>query len=378
MIGICIYVFNFDLVFEIQLEEHYRTSKMDSIITLIFAIGTYTVNTSSEGIYLIELNLSNKSAEIVKTIPATNPSFVQYVGDNATLYYVEEVGNRVGSINAVRIDFADLSAKKLSSFMTQGSAPCHIAISPDQQTLIASNYSSGNFTTFELTPEGEISREMSNYIFDARSTHPSRQKQSHIHSAFYTPNGKNVYVQDLGGDCIYQFAANAITKNQQPFVTHQMPKGAGPRHLTFSPSSEFVYVINELNGTIDAYGLNENGYIKNHIQTIPTDTTEGDNLCAHIRLSLDGRFLYASNRGTKNSIAVYKVAHNGMLSLVQVINSGGEGPRHFEFTPDENFILVANQYTNNVSIFRRNEQDGLLSKMDLEIKVPAPVSVAQL
>jgi len=378
LIGISIYVFNFDLIFEIQLEEHYRTSKMDSIITLIFAIGTYTVNTSSEGIYLVELNLANKSAEIVRTISATNPSFLEYTGENAMLYYVEEVGNKAGTVNAARVDFTDLSVEKKSSFMTQGSAPCHLAISPDQQTLIASNYSSGNFTTFKLAPEGEIESETSNYAFNAHSVHPTRQKQSHVHSAFYTPDGNNVFVQDLGGDGIYQFKASQITKNGQSYVTHQMPKGSGPRHLALSSTNEFVYIINELNGTIDVYGLDENGFVKNHVQNISTDTTDGDNLCAHIRLSSDGRFLYASNRGTKNSLAVYVVGPDGKLALVQTISSGGDGPRHFEFTPDGDFMLVANQYTNNVSIFRRDKQNGQLSKMDLEIKVPAPVCIVSL
>src|SRR5690606_29301546 len=163
----------------------------------------------------------------------------------------------------------------------------HLAISPDQQTLIASNYSSGNFTTFKLAPEGEIESETSNYAFNAHSVHPTRQKQSHVHSAFYTPDGNNVFVQDLGGDGIYQFKASQITKNGQSYVTHQMPKGSGPRHLALSSTNEFVYIINELNGTIDVYGLDENGFIKNHVQNIPTDTTDGDNLCAHIRLSSD-------------------------------------------------------------------------------------------
>src|SRR5690606_10038279 len=123
---------------------------------------------------LIKLNVADKSVEITQTIPASNPSFLRYVGDYAMLYYVEEVGNRMGTVNAARIDFSDLSVEKLSTSMTQGSAPCHVAIGPDLQTLVTSNYSSGNFTTFKLTPEGKIEHESSNYTFSAHSTHPTR------------------------------------------------------------------------------------------------------------------------------------------------------------------------------------------------------------
>ena len=351
---------------------------MNSIIPLLLAIGTYTVNTSSSGIYLVELDLANKSSKVVKTIPANNPSFLHYTDHSSTLYYVEEVGKREGMINATRLNRTDLSFEKLSAMKTQGNGPCHVEVSPDKGTLIASNYSSGNFTAFALSPNGEINQELSNYPFEANSIHPTRQKRSHIHSAFYSPNGKNVFIQDLGGDHIYQFEANAIHKNGQPYTTYTTPKGAGPRHIAFSSDNRFVYVINELNGTIDVYGLDKKGFIRQHLQNIATDTTVGDNLCAHIRLSADSKFLYASNRGDKNSIAVYAVAKNGKLTLQQVIASGGKGPRHFEFTKDENYIIVAHQYTNNVTLLHRDRDKGLLTHSGIEISIPSPVCVVML
>ena len=351
---------------------------MNSIIPIILAIGTYTVNTPSAGIYFVNLDLANKTSYIVHTVAATNPSFLQYVEQSSTLYYVEEVGNKAGTINALHLNPTDLSTEKISSFKTQGSDPCHIAISPDQKTLVASNYSSGNFTAFALASNGKISRELSNYSFKTSSVHPTRQKQSHVHSAFYSPNGKNIFVQDLGGDHIYEFQAEAIGKNGQPYITHDTPKGSGPRHVTFAANNKFTYVINELNGSIDVYRLNKKGQIQQHVQNIPTDTVAGENLCAHMRLSSDGKFLYASNRGDKNNIAVYSVAKNGKLTLLQIIGTGGSGPRHFEFTKDENYIIVANQYTNNIVLFKRDTKKGALTNSGIEISVPSPVCVALL
>ncbi|HMR19675.1 MAG TPA: beta-propeller fold lactonase family protein, partial [Sphingobacterium sp.] len=276
-----------------------------NILPILIAIGTYTANTASEGIYIMELDIQNQQFRKVQTLTARNPSYLRYLDKKSTLYYVEEIG--LGTINATKLNHNSGKFEQTSSASTQGSSPCHIGVSPDETTLIASNYSSGNFSTFSLLPDGHIGEKLSSYVFYANSVNPNRQKQSHVHSAFYTSNGKKVFIQDLGGDHIYQFDAKNIRADSRPFLTHTMTAGSGPRHLTFHSNKQFVYIVNELNGTIDTYSLNKKGEIKDHIQNISADSRNGDNLCAHIRLSPDEKSLYASNRGEKNSISVFAI-----------------------------------------------------------------------
>lgn len=347
-----------------------------NLLPILIAVGTYTANTASEGIYILELDIQQQQSQIVHTFAADNPSFLHYMDDKATLYYVEEISR--GTINAATFNRKTRELEQAVSFPTQGSSPCHIAINPDETTLITSNYSSGNFSTFALLPDGQIGRPLSAYAFYSSSINPNRQKQSHIHSAFYTADGQKVYVQDLGGDHIYQFEANNISKEQSPFLTHKVPAGSGPRHLTFSNDNKFVYILNELNGSIDVYDLNDNREIQSHLQNIITDDRDGESWCAQIRLSPDGKFLYASNRANKNSISVFVVQTDGTLGLLQTIGSEGKGPRHFEFTPDGDYIIVTNQLSNNLSIFARNAETGTLTFSNMKIDIPAPVCVVVL
>lgn len=347
-----------------------------NLIPILIAVGTYTANTTSEGIYILELDITKQQSRIVRTFPANNPSYLYFLNQNSVLYYVEEIGS--GTVNAVKFDRNSRTFEQESSLSTQGSSPCHIALSPDKTTLIASNYSSGSFSTFALSPDGKINEKLSSYAFYASSINPNRQKQSHIHSAFYTADGQKVYVQDLGGDHIYQFEANNIGKEQSPFLTHKMPAGSGPRHLTFSNDNKFVYILNELNGSIDVYNLNDKSEILSHLQNIITDDRDGETWSAQIRLSPDGKFLYASNRADKNTISVFAVQTDGTLSLLQVIDSEGKAPRHFEFTPDGDYIIVTNQLSNNLSIFARNTETGLLTFSNMKIEIPAPVCVTLL
>lgn len=347
-----------------------------NLLPILIAIGTYTANTDSKGIYLLELDTEKQQSRIVNTFAAQNPSFLQYSPDNSMLYYVEEIG--AGTVNSVQLDREQVHFGQATTLSTQGGAPCHIALSPDQKTLIASNYSGGNFAAFSLADDGTLEQRQATHAFYASSVVPDRQKQSHIHSAFYSPDATKVFVQDLGGDHIYQFDANTITENNTSYITHKMAPGSGPRHLSFSSDQRFVYILNELGGTVDVYTLNKAGEIDRHLQNIATHEGEGETWCAEIRLSPDGKFLYASNRADKNSISVFGVAQDGRLQLLQVLSSEGKGPRHFNFSPDGKWIVVANQLSNNLSVFARNPEDGRLTFSGMKIDIPSPVSVAVL
>ena len=96
---------------------------------------------------------------------------------------------------------------------------------------------------------------------------------------------------------------------------------------------------------------------------------------AAIRISSDGRFLYASNRG-HNSIAVYAVSENGeAIERIQLISTEGDIPRDFDLDPSEDFIVVANQDSDNLTLYRRNQETGLLEMIQKDVAVPECVCV---
>ena len=94
---------------------------------------------------------------------------------------------------------------------------------------------------------------------------------------------------------------------------------------------------------------------------------------ADIHLSPDGKYLYASNRGTANDITCFSVAKNGRLTFKQQISTGGDGPRNFAITPDGQYVFVAHQQTDNIIIFKRNIHTGLLTHTGKHINVGSPV-----
>jgi 6-phosphogluconolactonase len=97
---------------------------------------------------------------------------------------------------------------------------------------------------------------------------------------------------------------------------------------------------------------------------------------ADIHVSPNGRFLYASNRNTSNTIAIFSIDEKtGMLTLIGHQSTNGKVPRNFNFDPSGKFLLVANQESDSIVVFLADPQTGLLTDTNQRIVVPNPVCI---
>jgi len=95
---------------------------------------------------------------------------------------------------------------------------------------------------------------------------------------------------------------------------------------------------------------------------------------AYILVDPSGKYLYANNRGHE-SICVFRVSEkDGNLTYQEHVSSEGKFPWSLDIRKHAEFVLVANQHSNNVIIFQRDLSHGSLSKF-LEITdLESPVS----
>jgi 6-phosphogluconolactonase len=150
-------------------------------------------------------------------------------------------------------------------------------------------------------------------------------------------------------------------------------RGSGPRHLTFSPNGKFVYLLQELEGIITVFSY-ENGTLRKMEESpIVDEDFKGEISAADIHISPDGKFLYASNRGTANDITYFEIQNDGRLNYKGSTSSLGKGPRNFVIDPTGNFLLVAHQYSNTVVIFKRDQLTGKLTDTGKSIALCSPV-----
>ena len=110
------------------------------------------------------------------------------------------------------------------------------------------------------------------------------------------------------------------------------------------------------------------------ISTLP-ESFIGQNSCAEIDISADGKSVYASNRG-HDSIAIFLLGHDGQLISKGHVASGGKTPRNFSIDPSGMFIVVANQESDLITILRRNPSDGKLTQTGKFIHSGTPMRIA--
>ncbi|MBF0845862.1 beta-propeller fold lactonase family protein, partial [Streptococcus danieliae] len=61
---------------------------------------------------------------------------------------------------------------------------------------------------------------------------------------------------------------------------------------------------------------------------------------------------------------------------VQIVPSHGDFPRDFNFSSDQNFLIVVHQESDNATVFKRNPQTGHLELLSSDFYVPEAVFVS--
>ncbi len=344
---------------------------------LHFYVGTYT-DSGSEGIYRFGLDATTgKLHSNGLAVLSENPSYLALAKDGKHLLAVREMldekNQSMGYVELFNVDTSGnlFSVNKVSS---GGAHPCHVAVN-DDGAVLASNYSGGNVALFRIEPNGELSEAKSVDQHIGSGPVVGRQEKPHVHSSLFEPNGKRIFVADLGIDQVKVYTIDKTKFSLKPFKYPEikMAPGSGPRHMAIHPNGKLLFVANELGSSVSVIQLPEKGNFKilETVSTLPAEFAK-PNTCADIHLSPDGNYLYVSNRGM-NSIAIFSInAKEGKLKLVGYEDTKGEMPRNFTLTPEGDYLLVANQNTNNIVAFKRNSETGLLSFTD-QVNANKPV-----
>ncbi len=358
--------------------QHGFAQKNNKSYALI--IGTYTNTGKSEGIYYYSFDNQKGTAALLSKQSIDDPSFLTTGFNNQFIYSVNELGNKLGGITALKLDKNTGEMSKLNSEFTQGDHPCHVTIDSKNRYIIVSNYTGGNFKAIPLLKDGSLDTNNTQMIqHTGKSVNKARQEKPHVHSAIFSPDEDYLLIQDLGTDQISVYNVN-LSKSNMPIsvkpnsVFNTVP-GSGPRHLTFHPKKSIAYSVQELNGTVNVMKF-KNGKLslmQDISMTNPNETRK--NGAADIHISPDGKYLYASNRGEFNELVIFRIIADGTLSYVATQSTLGKGPRNFSIDPSGNFLLVANQLTDEIVVFKRDQNSGLLTNTKNSIKVGAPVCI---
>ncbi|KAL7782742.1 Lactonase, 7-bladed beta-propeller domain-containing protein [Trichoderma afarasin] len=270
-----------------------------------------------------------------------------------------------------------------------GGVFCDVA--RDGRTLSVANIDGSTVSIYPLSSHGIIGD--ATFVVKYNLTHPGpgtneSQIQSNPHAAAFDPTGEYMIVPDRGADHVYVYHVDGPERVTQ-INNITLEPGTGPRHVTFrkfNRTRTFMYLVSELDNTVRVFaldGVNNDSRGPPHsslsitlvqiISTLGPGSNRSEpnniNLAAEVALSNDGMFAYVSNRNTvsysTDTLAIYSVHPDELEHLVYIGSTPtyGKIPRHFSLSPENRFIAVANEVSNNLIILERNQTSGLVNSM---------------
>jgi 6-phosphogluconolactonase len=328
-----------------------------------------TAKKPADGIHTACWNTQSGTLSNVRLVfECLAPSFLARSPLGNILFAGHEPGPKQGALSSFRIQpSGDLSL--INTIPAPGADFVHLAVDHLGQVIIAPNYGAGTVLSSKIASDGTLSNFVSQIQLTGHGPNASRQKAPHAHGVAISPNNRFIYISDLGTDRIFIYNLNTATAELTPadppaFV---MPPGSGPRHLAFHPNGKWVYSVNELDSTLTFLTWNPATGALTSVALVPTMLPDGDvagNRAGEIAFDAAGHFLYSCNRGAAEELLTYAIASDGRLKLIGRIPTGGKEARHFIVTPDDAHLLVARQFGNDVAVFTRNRQTGLLGPTD--------------
>ena len=336
--------------------------------------GSYNWEKGSEAVYVYELDTeTGKLTRFASSTDVINPGYITLSNDGKYVYASSDAKTlNYGSVSSFAFDIDKKSLTFLNKQKTGGENPVYVSIDKSGKWLINATYTIPTISVFPISKDGKIDPMIQHYEFtEGSGVNPTRQEKAHTHSVVFSPDFKSLLSADLGADMIRQYAFDENLN--QPLIETKNSintrPGSGPRHITFSADGKLAYCIEELAGMVSVYDFSENKLKEiQRIATHPDKIKEGFE-SSDVHISPDGKFLYASNRGKENNIAIFKINADGTLESVGYQKTGGKHPRTFAIDETGKFIIVTNVGTNSAVVFKRNLETGMMKKIGKPVHI---------
>lgn len=354
-----------------------------------FYVGTYTGSPgeggNGEGIYFCQMSLSTGKVTDIRLVASVspsattaeckaNPSTLDIDPSGNFLYVGNEIFSSRGAVSAYRINRQNGSLTYLNSVSAMG-APTFVKADKFRRFLFSAEYVGSYFEAFSIQPDGSLGQA----VFKMKTEGDVGPKKAasgpkgsfaisahegpdgHPHQMQPDPSNQWVLGTDAGQDRIYIWkldpeAQNPLSPSRNRYV--QTPAGDGPRHFAFHPNGAWMYSIQEEASSIIFWMFNaQNGNLTaiQQISSLPSGF-EGTSFASEIRVSENGRIVYAANR-LSDTICVFRIGNDGSLTQVSYVSTLGDYPRIIAIDPSGEFLVSGNQRADNLTTFRISHND---------------------
>ncbi len=208
------------------------------------------------------------------------------------------------------------------------------------------------------------------------------QSSGHAHCTVVDPSGKFLLVGDKGSDRIYVYR---VGSELAVASICQFRQYSGARHIAFDPARKGrLYVTLEFSSELASFHFDDQTGALRELDRISTIAQgfQGRNEPATLRVSGDGKWIYANNRGEDTVISV-AAGDDGKLERRFAFQLGrsvdpGTATRQLELTPDGQYLYVAERPAYQIRILKVQGDGSLADAGAVAVENPVYVCFAQL
>ncbi|WP_406832087.1 beta-propeller fold lactonase family protein [Pedococcus sp. KACC 23699] len=172
-------------------------------------------------------------------------------------------GDGTSTSTVYRVDTATFAIDRV---VEVGAVPKYVAVTPDDKTVLVTNWCSWDLSVIDIATNREVSR------IPLGGAYPR--------GIVVAPDSRTAYVALMGSDRIV--TVDLRTKAVKRFAT----TGNGPRHIVLSPDAKYLYVTNNGSGTVAKLDRSTGAVLA---------TTHVGNQPRSLTISSDGTAIYSVN-----------------------------------------------------------------------------------
>lgn len=321
----------------------------------------YVANSEAPSISVLQLDDASGKARPVQTLEVGGAVMPMTVASNQQWLYAA-LRSQPYQLVTLAINPAD-GLLRLHATVQLVDSMANIALDQQNRFLFSASYAGNKITVQPLDARG-IPQPATQVISTA----------AHPHQITATADNQFVYVSLLGADRLDLYKINELLSvretNSSTNYLHPvkltaitLEAGSGPRHFVFSAQQQFLYLLNELDGSVQVFARNQTTGELSLLETHRLLNDETKPWAADIHLTPNGKFLYASERSSSRIFGFSVHPSSGKLTALGNWATERQ-PRAFAISPDGEFLAAAGQLSARLSVYRIDQTSGALALMD--------------
>jgi 6-phosphogluconolactonase len=322
----------------------------------------YVGSTSDPRLRIFRLEMATGAlSPIGMAMANASPNYLAIHPTRRFLYVTSQVA--AGRVVAFSIDGASGMLTRLNDEASGGAAPAHISLHRSGKWLFVANYDGGNASVLPVGEDGRLGA--------AVSTVPAGAEAHMIVED--GASGTFVFVPSKGSNRVGQFKFDPVSGKLTPNDPPSVAEGGAPRHIAFHRSGRFAYLLTEGTRTVVAYRYDAMTGLLGAFARVPAGTS---GFASHIAMHPSRDLFYAAVRGP-DTITTFSIDGEGQPKVVGQVSSELSYPWDFSVDVTGRFMVVANNTSASIKVFRVAPGDGTLSLVG-GATVPAQVRAVRV